>query len=204
MTPRRCRFSPARCEVSFHAASDALRSLIARPARAAGDVARRRAVTVAGVLVLAWLFALTAGADSARAGTVPAGFTDSVAISGLTEPTAVRFAPDGRVFVAEKSGLIKVFDSLSDPTPTVFADLRTKVHNFWDRGLLGLALDPAFPAKPYVYVLYTYDQSRLGGSGAALGHAGASSDPCPTPPGPTADGCVVSGRLSRLQRERAT
>ena len=42
------------------------------------------------------------------------------------------FAADGRVFVAEKSGLVKVFDSLGDTTPTVFADLRTQVHNFLD------------------------------------------------------------------------
>ena len=76
---------------------------------------------------------------------------------GLTQPTAVQFASDGRVFVAEKSGLIKVFDSLTDTTPTIFADLRTTTHNFWDRGLLGLALHPNFPATPYVYVLYTLD-----------------------------------------------
>ena len=87
---------------------------------------------------------------------LPASRTPSV-LSGLTNPTVVRFAPDGRVFVAEKSGLIKVFDNLSDTTPTTFADLRTKVHNFWDRGLLGMALDPSFPTDPYVYVLYTYD-----------------------------------------------
>ena len=75
----------------------------------------------------------------------PPGFQDTVVLSGLDWPTAVRFSPDGRVFVAEKSGLIKVFDSLTDTTPTVFADLRTNVHNFWDRGLLGLALHPNFP-----------------------------------------------------------
>ncbi len=75
-------------------------------------------------------------------------FPGDVAFSGLTNPTVVRFASDGRVFVAEKSGLIKVFDNLSDPTPTVFADLRTNVHNFWDRGLLGMALDPELPAEP--------------------------------------------------------
>ena len=65
------------------------------------------------------------------------GFQEEIVFSGLTQPTAVRFSPDGRVFVAEKSGIIKVFDNLSDTTPTVFADLRTHVHNFWDRGLLG-------------------------------------------------------------------
>jgi PKD repeat protein len=102
--------------------------------------------------------------------------------------------------VAEKNGRIKVFDDLADTTPTLFADLSTNVYNFWDRGLLGLALDPAFPTQPYVYVLYTYDH-ELGSSAPPprWGTPGVLSDPCPTPPGPTADGCVVSGRLSRLQ-----
>ena len=132
-----------------------------------------------------------------QAATYPTGFSEATIFSGLTNPTAVRFASDGRVFVAEKSGLIKVFDSLSDPQPDLFADLRTQVHNFWDRGLLGLALDPSFPDKPYVYVLYTYD-AAIGGTAPRWGTAGATSDGCPTPPGATADGCVVSGRLSRL------
>ncbi len=102
----------------------------------------------------------------ARAATLPGGFTESVVFSGLVNPTVVRFAPDGRIFVAEKSGLIKVFDNLADTTPTVFADLRTNVHNFWDRGLLGMALDPSFAVQPSVYVLYTYDHA-LGASGGA-------------------------------------
>ncbi len=128
---------------------------------------------------------------------MPAGFTDAVALNGLNQPTAVRFAPDGRVFVAEKSGVIKVFDSLTDPTADVFANLNAQVYNFWDRGLLGLALDPNFPASPYVYVLYTYD-AVIGGTAPRWGTPGVLSDPCPTPPGATADGCVVSGRVSRL------
>jgi glucose/arabinose dehydrogenase/PKD repeat protein len=134
---------------------------------------------------------------SASAATYPAGFSEQTVFSGLTNPTAIRFASDGRVFVAEKSGLVKVFDSLSDPQPDVFADLRTQVHNFWDRGLLGLALDPGFPDNPYVYVLYTHD-AAIGGAAPRWGAPGATSDGCPTPPGPTGDGCVVSGRLSRL------
>ena len=129
---------------------------------------------------------------------VPAGFQEEIVFSGLTQPTAVRFANDGRVFVAEKSGIIKVFDNLTDPSPTVFADLRTQVHNFWDRGLLGLALHPAFPTNPWVYVLYTHD-AAIGGVAPRWGSVGGTSDGCPTPPGDTADGCVVSGRLSRLQ-----
>jgi glucose/arabinose dehydrogenase len=134
----------------------------------------------------------------AAASTLPSGFAETTAFSGLTNPTVVRFAADGRVFVAEKSGLIKVFSSLTDTTPTTFADLSTRVHNFWDRGLLGMALHPDFPANPSVYVLYAHD-AAIGGTAPRWGTAGTLSDPCPTPPGPTGDGCVVSGRLSRLQ-----
>jgi glucose/arabinose dehydrogenase len=144
------------------------------------------------------LAVLTTSERRADAATVPPGFQEEIVFSGLTEPTAVRFSPDGRVFVAEKSGVIKVFDNLSDPTPVVFADLRTQVHNYWDRGLLDIALAPGFPADPWVYALYTFD-APIGGTAPRWGSVGGTSDGCPTPPGPTADGCVVAGRLSRLQ-----
>jgi glucose/arabinose dehydrogenase len=134
---------------------------------------------------------LTPASAAALATVVNPAFTDSVVFSGLTAPTAVRFAPDGQVFVAEKGGKIKVFSSLSATTPTTFADLSKSVHDFWDRGLLGLAIDPGWPAQPYVYTSYTYD-SAIGGAAPRWG------DGCPTPPGPTTDGCMVSGRLSRL------
>ena len=66
-------------------------------------------------------------------------------------------------------------------------------YNFWDRGLLGMALAPNFPADPYVYVLYTYD--RLGSAAPAprWGTPGVYSDPCPTPPGATGDGAWSAG-----------
>ena len=150
--------------------------------------------------MLATLLLVAFGQSQSAGAALPPGFQESVAFSGLDHPTALRFSPDGRIFVAEKNGRIKVFDNLADTTPTLFADLSTNVYNFWDRGLLGLALDPAFPSQPYVYVLYTYDH-ELGSSAPAprWGTPGVLSDPCPTPPGPTADGCLVSGRLSRLQ-----
>jgi glucose/arabinose dehydrogenase/PKD repeat protein len=141
------------------------------------------------LLALVLLVAVPSGASAL----VPAGFQESTVWSGLVAPTSVEFAADGRVFVAEKRGRVLQFDSLADPTPTVFADLSTSVHDFWDRGLLGLALDPDFTnGRPYVYVLYTYDKDP---SNATVPRWG---DGCPTPPGATADGCVVSGRLSRL------
>src|SRR5262249_4721187 len=112
-------------------------------------------------------------------------------LSGLTNPTVMQFAPDGRIFVGQKNGVIKVFSSLTDTNPVTFADLSGEVDDYWDRGLLGLALDPNFPAQPYVYVLYTYD-APIGGT------APTWNDACPNPPGPTTDGCVVSARVSKL------
>jgi glucose/arabinose dehydrogenase/regulation of enolase protein 1 (concanavalin A-like superfamily) len=126
------------------------------------------------------------------------GFSEQIVFSGLNNPSALRFSPDGRIFVAEKSGIIKVFHSPTDTNPTIFADLRTQVHNFWDRGLLGIALDPNFPTKPYIYVLYTYD-GAIGSQAPRWGTPNTDSDGCPDPPGATNQGCVVSGRLSRLQ-----
>src|SRR3712207_2873007 len=89
----------------------------------------------APVLLAGVLGALLPTSPAAAAPVLPAGFSETVAVSGLTEPTSVRFSPDGRVFVAEKRGTVKVFDGLEDPTATIVADLRANVHNFWDRGL---------------------------------------------------------------------
>jgi glucose/arabinose dehydrogenase len=143
---------------------------------------RRLARAVVGVLLV------LLSASSAQAATLPAGFAEETVVSGLTQPTAVRFSSDGRVFVAEKSGLIKEFDSLSDTTPRVYADLRQRVHDFWDRGLLSIALDPSFPTRSVIYALYTYD-APIGGT------APVYNDSCADP---TGAGCKVSGRLSRI------
>ncbi|GAA3726613.1 hypothetical protein GCM10022225_04730 [Plantactinospora mayteni] len=137
---------------------------------------------LAGVLAVAGV----GGIAPARAA-LPPGFTDQVVFAGLTEPTKVAFSPDGRVFVAEKSGFVKVFDSLADSTPTVFADLRRQVFDYSDLGLVGLALPPGFPTRnPWVYVSYTYD-APIGGT------APTYDDRCST-----SDRCLVSARVSRL------
>src|SRR5260221_4922295 len=129
--------------------------------------------------------------QAAVASVLPSGFRDTVVLSGMTKPVVVQFASDGRIFVGQKNGVIKVFSSLTDKNPVTFADLSAEVDDYWDRGLLGLALDPNFPARPYVYVLYAYD-APIGGT------APTWNDACPAPPGPTTYGCVVSARVSRL------
>jgi glucose/arabinose dehydrogenase len=158
--------------------------------------------------ILSWvLMGLALGVSGASASTLPQGFQETPVITGRTEPTAIRFAPNGQAFLAEKSGLLWVYANITDPSPSQVIDLRAEVHDYWDRGLLGLAIDPGYPARPYVYVLYAHDtwppgDPRFGDPtqprwGTGLPNP-STSDPCPTPPGPTADGCVVYGRLSRI------
>lgn len=143
------------------------------------------------LLLSATLLAMPA--PMAQAATLPSGFQEQIVFSGLNQPTNLEFAPDGRGFVAEKGGVIKVFDNLADTTPTVFADLSANTHNVWDRGMLGLALAPNFPASPWVYVLYAYDAPP--GQNAPYWN-----DNCNTAVGGANGGnCVVQGRLSKLQ-----
>src|SRR5262245_55062353 len=106
------------------------------------------------LLCLALPLARTAGA----APTPQPNFQVTAVFTGLKNPTDFAFADDGRVFVAEKAGLVKVFDDLNDATPTTFADLQTKVYKGPnDHGILGIALDPQFTSgQSYVYVLYSY------------------------------------------------
>lgn len=130
---------------------------------------------------------------AARPSPLLPGFVERVIFSGLVRPTAVRFAKDGRVFVAEKSGIIKMFSSLAAAAPIVVADLGIEVHDYADRGLLDLELDPSFPAEPHIYAFYTLD-GRVGDSLAA-GTVPRYRDACPDP---KIAGCVVAGRLVKL------
>lgn len=96
---------------------------------------------------LAWLAPV-----AAAAATYPAGFAETLVASGLTSPTAMQFAADGRIFVTEKSGRIRVIrdgELQAAPFATIAVDDEA------ERGLLGIALDPGFPSTPYVYVYYT-------------------------------------------------
>ncbi|WP_165495265.1 PQQ-dependent sugar dehydrogenase [Actinomadura roseirufa] len=168
-----------------------------RRRRIRGPVAAALSVVLTVVLTVV-VAAVADGAGTAGAAALPANFQEKTVFTGLTAPTNVEFSPDGRVFVAEKSGLVKVFDSLSDTTPTVFADLRRQTFNGWDRGLLGMALHPDFPRDPRVYVLYTYN-GQVGGSYPRWPSADGTNDQCPDPPGANNAGCVVAGRISVLK-----
>ncbi len=82
---------------------------------------------------------------------LPDGFEVSVIATGLTGCTALETTADGRVFVCEQTGSLRVVKQdrlLEQPALTLPVD-----HN-WERGLIGVTVDPNFPKSPYVYVCY--------------------------------------------------
>ncbi|GIG61731.1 hypothetical protein Lfu02_61030 [Longispora fulva] len=102
------------------------------------------ALVLGVVLVLAWL-------PRPASAAVPAGFSEAV-IASPTAPTAMEFAPDGRLFVSEQAGTLRVIKNgtmLPTPFLTVDPDARS------ERGLLGIAFDPAFATNHFLYVYYT-------------------------------------------------
>ena len=116
----------------------------------------RRDLFLMGLLVLA--FALFRSAP-AVATMLPAGFGETTLTSGLNAPTAVDWAPDGRMFIAEKRGVVRVQTPGGDPLTLL--DIRDEVNNVSDRGLLGLAVDTNFQTNGYLYLLYTYELNPL-------------------------------------------
>jgi glucose/arabinose dehydrogenase len=109
-----------------------------------------RAISV-GVFATPFIF-LFAGPTPATAQDLPIGFSPVLVASGLSQPTAMSFAPDGRLFVSEQGGRLRVIkDGQLLPKPFVTVD--TDSTN--ERGLLGIAFDPDFAVNPLVYVYYT-------------------------------------------------
>ena len=89
--------------------------------------------------------------SSVNAATLPSGFTETQ-ITGLSNPTAMAFAPDGRLFVCQQEGQLRVIKNgavLSTPFLTVTVDSNG------ERGLLGVAFDPNFATNQFIYVYYT-------------------------------------------------
>jgi glucose/arabinose dehydrogenase len=88
--------------------------------------------------------------------TLPVGFKASVFASGLSQPTSMAFAPDGRLFVTEKDGELRVIQN-GQLLPTPF--LQVNVNTFSERGLESVAFDPNFASNHFLYVYYTTNAS---------------------------------------------
>ena len=108
----------------------------------------RRTRLYSHALALLSLFACAA----AHAASLPEGFVERRVAEGLTGATAMAFAPDGRLFICQQDGRLRVVkdgELLAEPFATF------EVDSTGERGLLGVAFDPSFASNGFVYVYYT-------------------------------------------------
>jgi len=111
---------------------------------------------------------LDAASVAPVASSLPIGFQREELLA-LSWPIALEFAPDGRLFLATRTGALLVWDGLNPPQ--TLANL--PVDFVGERGLLGLALDPNFAGNGWLYTYSTTAQaknriSRFTVSGSAL------------------------------------
>ncbi|HEX5656414.1 MAG TPA: PQQ-dependent sugar dehydrogenase, partial [Polyangiales bacterium] len=89
-----------------------------------------------------------------------AGFELVTVAEGLAQGTGFAFAPPDRIFVVEKRGVVRVIKK-GQLLPRPFLDISSEVNSAGDRGLLGIAVDPAFPIAPYLYLVYVADPAEV-------------------------------------------
>ena len=103
--------------------------------------------------------------------TQPAGFTRNESwVTALTNATAFAQAPDGRLFVAEQGGTLRVVKNgalLATPFVSIAVD------SSGERGLIGVALSPTFANDGFVYV---YSTRTAGGAHNRISRYTAAGD----------------------------
>ncbi len=80
------------------------------------------------------------------------GFNQVLVANGISNPTVMAFAPDGRLFVAQQTGALRIIENgvlLGTPAITL------SVNSSGERGLLGIAFDPNFTSNQFIYLYYT-------------------------------------------------
>lgn len=110
--------------------------------------------------LVAYLETLRSGPSKFGAGTsgpieLPDGFEISTVATGLSGATALDIANDGKIFVCEQDGHLRVIENgklLSEPV------LSLDVEHNWERGLIGVAVAPNFLSDPHIYVVYVSDK----------------------------------------------
>jgi len=128
-------------------------TIVSQPNNIGGPNEVNRWGVLRGIVVFALTIGFSYGLNkSAAAATLPTGFSETMVSSGLSSPTAMDFAPDGRLFVCQQGGQLRVIKNgvlLATPFVTLTVD------SSGERGLLGIAFDPSFATNNFVYVYYT-------------------------------------------------
>jgi glucose/arabinose dehydrogenase len=135
-------------------------------------------------VAVAWL--LVAAPRAQAQATLPTGYGDALIVGGLSSPASMAFLPDGRLLVVEQTSarvrlIVNGALAPTDPVVTV-PNVRT---TGGEQGLLGIAVDPEWPTRPYLYVQYDYSLTpnirisryTVGGDVGFTGNGALTIDP---------------------------
>lgn len=108
---------------------------------------------IGAFVACASIIALNGALLARNAAAFPEGFVNTQVVgSGLSDASGFEFAPDGRIFILERTGAIKVYKN-GQLLPQPFFKFSSVAEG--DRGLIGIAFDPDFATNHYVYFYYT-------------------------------------------------
>jgi glucose/arabinose dehydrogenase len=125
----------------------------AKMLRSQGIYSRR----AANLAVFVWL-AVVLLPRLARTVELPPGFVAETIATNLNAATAIAPSPDRRIFIADQTGRLLIWkDGRVLDTPA----LTLHVTDYWERGLIGVALEPGFPRPPHVFLLYVTDKALV-------------------------------------------
>ncbi len=105
-------------------------------------------------LLLAMLIGVLLAVAGRAATYSVAGFSDTPVVSGLSQPTAFTWTPDGRMLILEKAGRVRIVVNGALQVNAAL-DISASVDSGSEKGLLGICLDPGFAANGFVYLYYT-------------------------------------------------
>ena len=124
---------------------------------------------------------LVAGLPRAEAITLPPNFQETIVVpgaqNGLQWPVGLAFLPDRRILIIQQSGQIRLVANGALVANALLTMPEVEFNG--ERGLLGIAVDPDFPARPYIYVFYS-DNSTAFSHLARYTVAGDLSNPTST------------------------
>ena len=114
----------------------------------------KKPMLAAALVALAYVLA----APAAKATNLPPGFSEVTVVPSLAAPTAFAFAPDGRIFICQQGGQLRVYDANGTFLATA---VTVSVTGAFERGLLGITFDPDFATNQYIYLYYSTNSGSL-------------------------------------------
>ena len=92
---------------------------------------------------------------------IPPDFVDQSVVTGLNQVEGFVFDDNGRAYIWEKGGVVKILDTTGVLLPSPLIDISEEVGDWRDHGMNGFTIDPDFLNNGYIYLFYLVDRHHL-------------------------------------------